>query len=232
MKKKESDMYEPIRNLLVSQGFIVRGEVKGCDIAAVRGEELWIIEMKLNANLTLIFQAMTRQDAAENVFIAVPRPKSGRNKNFRSLKKLTKKLGLGLIVVAMDSPARLAEILIFPEGVKRENKKSAAIKKEIFGRTTDSLGGTSGVKVNTAYRERCVRIACLLEARGAQSAKSLREMGCDNGTYSALRGNHFDWFKKIAPGIYDITEIGQNYLKENENVSLITYYRMKAAETL
>jgi len=232
LKLKEADMYGPIKTLLTSQGFIVRGEVKGCDIAAVRGEELWIVEMKLSANLTLIFQAMARKEAAENVFIAVPRPKSGRDKNFRALKKLAKKLELGLITVALDSPAKHAEILIFPEGAGRENKKSAAIKKEIFGRTTDSLGGTSGKKIHTAYRERSVKIACLLESRGAQSAKSLRAMGCADDAYTILRGNPYGWFKKIAKGTYDITEIGQNYLNDNENVSLITYYRMKAAETL
>ncbi|MCL1878156.1 MAG: DUF2161 family putative PD-(D/E)XK-type phosphodiesterase [Defluviitaleaceae bacterium] len=232
MKKKESDMYEPIKNLLTSQGFIVRGEVKGCDVAAVRGEELWIVEMKLSANLTLIFQAMARKEAAENVFIAVPRPKSGRDKNFRSLKKLVKKLELGLITVALDSPVKLAEIITFPEGTKRENKKSASIKKEIFGRTTDSPGGTAGAKINTAYRERSVKIACLLEAKGAQSAKSLRAMGCEGDTYTILRGNPYGWFKKIAAGIYDITDVGQNYLKQNESISLVTYYRMKATETL
>ncbi|MCL2355917.1 MAG: DUF2161 family putative PD-(D/E)XK-type phosphodiesterase [Defluviitaleaceae bacterium] len=239
-------MYEPIKSLLMSQGFIVRGEVNGCDIAAVRGEELWIVEMKLSANLTLIFQAMARQEASENVFIAVPRPKSGRDKKFRALRKLVKKLELGLIVVSLDSPVCLAEILIFPKNAKREvcptntsahspeaatsraNKKASAIKKEIFGRTTDSPGGTSREKVNTAYRERCVKIACLLEARGAQSAKSLREMGCESDAYPILRGNHFGWFEKIDKGIYDITETCRNYLNESEDVTLITYYRMKA----
>ena len=85
-----------------------------------------------------------------------------------------------------------------------------------------------GEKVNTAYRERCVKIACLLEAHGAQSAKSLREMGAARDTYNILYGNHFGWFKKIAKGTYDLTEIAQNYLRDNAGMPLITYYRMKA----
>ena len=231
-KPKESDMYEPIRNLLLTQGFIVRGEVKGCDIAAISGDTLWVVEMKLSANITLIYQAMERQIAATGVFVAIPRPKSARDANFRALQKLLKKLELGLITVALDSPTKHAEILIFPNEKTHTNKKSDAIKKEIFGRTTDTTGGISKEKVNTAYRERCIKIACIIEARGSQSAKSLRQMGCEADTYNILRANYFNWFKKIAKGTFDITETAQNYLQENAATSLVTYYRMKAAETL
>ena len=87
MKYKESDMYAPIRDLLAGQGFTVRGEVKGCDISAIRDEALWIIEMKLHANITLIYQAMARQDATGWVFIAIPRPRNARDGNFLKLKK-------------------------------------------------------------------------------------------------------------------------------------------------
>ena len=92
MKHKECEMYEPIKNLLVSQGFIVRGEVKGCDIAAVQGETLWVVEMKLSANITLVYQAMERQNGATGVFVAIPRPKNSRDSNFRSFQKLIEKL--------------------------------------------------------------------------------------------------------------------------------------------
>jgi hypothetical protein len=232
MKKNESDMYEPIKNLLTSQGFIVRGEVKGCDIAAVKDDALWVVEMKLAANITLIYQAMERMEAADAVFVAVPRARNSRDKNFRSLKKLLKKIGLGLITVALDSPLKHAEILIFPAEKKKENKKNSAIKKEIFGRTTDSIGGTAGKKINTAYRERCVRIACLLEAKGSLTAKQLKIFGCENDTYNILRANIYGWFEKIAPATYDISDICRKYMQDNETTSLVAYYRMKATEIL
>lgn len=234
MKKNftESDMYAPIKNLLLTQGFIVRGEVKGCDIAAVSGETLWVVEMKLSANITLIYQAMERQTAANGVFVAVPRPKNAREKNFRSLQKLLKKLGLGLITVALDSPTQHAEILFFPAEAAKKNVKSAAIKKEIFGRTTDTIGGVSQKKVNTAYREKCIRIACIIEAKGEISPKTLVQMGCEKNAGNILRANYFGWFEKICAGTYDITDIGRNYLEEHKNSTLVTYYRMKAAEIL
>jgi hypothetical protein len=231
-KLKESDMYEPIKALLISQGFIVRGEVKGCDIAAVSGETLWVVEMKLSANITLIYQAMERQAAATAVFVAIPRPKNSRCSNFRSFKKLLEKLELGLITVAMDSPVRYAEILIFPGEKTRANKKTAAIKKEIFGRTTDTTGGISKEKINTAYRERCIKIASLLEAKGPATAKILVSFGCDKDTGNILRANYFGWFEKTTKATYDLTASARNYLSENEASPLITYYRMKSAEIL
>jgi len=225
-------MYEPIKKLLLSQGFIVRGEVKGCDIAAVRGDDLWIVEMKLSANITLIYQAMERQTAASSVFVAIPRPKNARDKNFCRLQKLLKKLEIGLITVALDSPVKHAEILIFPCEKKRANKKSEAIKKEIFGRKTDTTGGITKEKINTAYREKCIKIACLLEAIGESTAKELVSCGCEKNTSAILRANYFGWFEKTSAGTYNITESARNYLRDNESAPLIAYYRMKSVEIL
>jgi len=227
MKFKESDMYEPIRNLLTQQGFTVRGEVKGCDIAAVKDDTLWVVEMKLTANITLIYQAMARQTATDWVFIAIPRPRKSRDGTFLKLQKLIKKLELGLITVALDSPAKFAEIIVFPVGRDdKNNKKTKALKREIAGRTIDSTGGTAKIKINTAYKERCVRIACLLEANGPLSAKALTNLGCEKDAWSIL--NTHVWFFKISKGVYGLSKIGEAYLEENAAATLVAYYRMKS----
>ncbi|MCL2285942.1 MAG: DUF2161 family putative PD-(D/E)XK-type phosphodiesterase [Firmicutes bacterium] len=229
MKFKESDMYEPIRKLLTEQGFTVRGEVKGCDIAAVKDDILWIVEMKLSANITLIYQAMERQTATGWVFVAIPRPKNARDGNFRKLQKLVKKLQLGLITVALDTPAKYAEIIIFPVGKDdKKNKKTAALKKEIAGRSVDSTGGTTKTQINTAYRERCVRIACLLEVKGAASPKELVKLGCEKDASYLLRTNMLGWFEKVSKGMYGLSDVGIGYLEDNAAASLVVYYRMKA----
>ena len=227
---KEVNMYNPIRSLLSSQGFIVRGEVKDCDIAAVKDDVLWIVEMKLSANLTLIYQALDRKSASDWVFIAIPRPKNARDKNFRKLQKLLKLLDLGLIIVALDSPAQYAEILIYPKGKdNKSNKKSNLLRKEINGRTIDTIGGTTKKSVNTAYKERCIRILCLLEAKGNLTAKDLiNTFGCDKDTSKILQNNFLKWFNRVSKGVYCISPIGKNYLEENKASSLIIYYRMKA----
>ncbi|MCL2049650.1 MAG: DUF2161 family putative PD-(D/E)XK-type phosphodiesterase [Defluviitaleaceae bacterium] len=226
MDKREATLYEPIKNLLTAQGFTVRGEVNYCDIAAVRGGELWLVEMKLSANLTLIYQAMERKKITSTVFIAIPRPRNSRSKNFMALKKLLKKLEIGLITVALDSPVLHAEIIALPSPStsKKENKKAAAVKKEIHGRSFDTLGGTTKTKINTAYRERCIKIACFLEQhKDGLSAKQLRNMGCEHDAWSILSNNNYGWFVKLEKGVYGLTESGREFLAEGGEI--VGYYR-------
>jgi len=230
---KETDLYEPIRDLLTTQGFTVRGEVKGCDIAAVKDDMLWVVEMKLSANLTLIYQALDRQTATDWVFVAIPRPKKARDGSFLRLQRLLKKLQIGLITVALDSPAKLAEIVLFPAGrADKSNKKSEQLRREIAGRTADTAGGSQGA-VNTAYRERCVRIACLLEAHGNLSAAELvNTYGCGKDAYTIMRTNHYGWFGKVARGRFELSGVGEAYLVDNASEKLVVFYRMKAEYVL
>jgi len=228
---KESDMYSPIKKMLTNQGYTVRGEVKGCDIVALKDEAMIVVEMKLSANLTLIYQAMARQAATDWVFIAIPRPRNVRRGTFPKLKKLVKQLNLGLIIVALDSPIKFAEIIILPEGKdSKRNKKATALKREVRGRTIDTTGGTTGAKVNTAYRERCIRIACLLEARGEMTAKELTALGCENDTHRILYTNAIGWFSRTGKGVYGLSDAGITYLNENAASNLVIYYRIKAME--
>jgi len=230
---KETDLYNPIRNLLSEQGFTVRGEVKGCDIAAVKDDMLWIIEMKLSINLTLIFQAMERQTATDWVFVAIPRPRSARDGSFVKFKRLLKKLELGLITVALDSPTKMAEIILFPAGrADKATKKAETVRREVAGRMADTVGGSKGT-VNTAYRERCVRIACLQEAHENLSAKELTTTyGCERDASTILRQNHYNWYVKTARGRYELSSNGRLYLQENQAEKLVVFYRMKAEYAL
>ena len=233
MGHKETDLYEPIKALLTDQGFTVRGEVKGCDIAAVKDDILWIVEMKLSMNLTLVLQAMERQTATDWVFVAIPRPRKARGGNFPAFKRLLKKLQIGLITVALDSPSKLAEIIHFPMGnPSKTTAKSSLLCKEIAGRSADTTGGSKSI-VNTAYRERAIRIACFLEAHGPLSAGQLKKTyDCENDTYSILQKNFYNWFEKIARGQYALSNAGTAFLQENSTNKLVIYYRMHANGTL
>lgn len=58
--------------LLEAAGFEVKGEVKGCDIVAVRPGErpmLTIVEMKLGLTLNLLLQATDRMRVADDVWV-------------------------------------------------------------------------------------------------------------------------------------------------------------------
>ena len=72
----ESDLFEPVKRLFEGQGFAVNAEVKDCDVTAVNGDELVIIELKRNLSVTLLAQGLKRQRCGADVYVAVPKPKN------------------------------------------------------------------------------------------------------------------------------------------------------------
>ena len=90
----------------------------------------------------------------------------------------------------------------------------------------DSIGGTSGKKINTAFREKNIHVACLFEALGEMSPKALKEIGCE--AYGILRLNAFGWFRRVRKGVYDLSDDGWRFLDENQSQALVIYYRMKS----
>ena len=224
---KESDLYKPLKLLLESKGFMVKGEVKGCDIAALTDSELWIIELKRHLSVKLLYQAMSRLSITPFVFVAIPRPRR-LDGDFKLAKKLLKKLELGLIIVAMDSPKPYAEIVLHPEQSKKakKNKKSTAIRKEAEGRKQDTPGGSTGITITSAYRERCIKIACILKKTNPLSPVELiRNYDCAKDAGNILRKNYYGWFMKIARGKYSISPLGVQFIKENLNNPLIREYQ-------
>jgi hypothetical protein len=69
---KESDLFNPIANLLKSQGFIVQGEIKNLDVFGVKDNTTIAVEMKLAINLKLIYQVVDRLRLVDLVYLAVP----------------------------------------------------------------------------------------------------------------------------------------------------------------
>ena len=225
---KESDLYTPIKKMLEKLNFTAKGEIKGCDIAAIRDDELWIIELKRHLSIDLLYQAMSRQAISPFVFVAIPRPKRSN----RQALKLLKKLELGLITVALDSPVVRAEIVLLPGGAGKYGRRAAIIRKEIQGRVGDTLGGSTGVPISTAYKERCIKIACLLNQTASLSPKELCQHGCEKDAGYILRNNHYNWFERISRGRYALTPNGQIFLKENENSEVISHYTEYAKNCL
>ena len=70
----ESDLYAPVKALLEGQGYVVKGEVRGCDVVAVRaGEPPVIVELKRTFGLGLVLQGIDRLAASDQ---DASRPKS------------------------------------------------------------------------------------------------------------------------------------------------------------
>ena len=218
-KPRESDLYDPIRDYLVEQGYTVRGEVKDCDVVATQGDDLIVVELKLRANLDLLVQGTERQRVADSVYVALPRPRSRvrRGRQHRAFLRLLRGLSLGLIYVSIDSEAPQAEIVLHPGPYepKRATRKRRAIIQEAAKRTGDyNRGGSSKEKLVTAYRENAIYIACCLSKHGELSPKKLREMGAGKKAQAILNKNHYDWFVRVERGIYGLTAQGKAGLKK------------------
>ena len=49
----EQDLYAPVRDYLESLGYEVKGEVKSCDMTALRNGELIVVELKRGFTLEI-----------------------------------------------------------------------------------------------------------------------------------------------------------------------------------
>lgn len=210
---KEEDLFEPIKRLFIDMGYKINAEVKDCDITATKDHELIIIEMKRNMNVTLLAQALNRQKTGAKVFVAIPKPKNFTKKSYRDTLYLLKKLELGLILVSFRGEFSFAEIIAEPKEFFPPSKnysKRKSIIKEIEGRTIDTnTGGVRGKKIVTAYTEKCIHIACLLDCNGPMTVRDLKKHGSDEKTYNILNHNVYGWFEKLDRFTYKITKKGQ-----------------------
>ena len=225
---KETDLYEPIRAFLEEEGYQVQAEVKGCDIAAVKDGQLVIVELKKSFSLKLVYQGLERQSLTEQVFVAIPRPKKGaREKSWKDMVKLLKRLELGLLTVALDSPLQTVDVVLEPSDslAWKNRKKREKVQAELEKRQVDAnVGGMTRRKIMTAFREKSIRVACILEKEGQLSLAEFRERGLED-CVGLLSKNYDKWFKRVEKGVYALSEKGIEAL-ENENFAkVVAFYR-------
>ena len=230
---KETDLYEPIRAFLEEEGYQVQAEVKDCDIAAVKDGQLVIVELKKAFNLKLVYQGLERQSLTEQVFVAIPRPKKGaREKAWKDMLKLLKRLELGLLTVALDSPLKTVDVVLEPSDsiAWKNRKKREKLQAELENRQVDgNVGGMTCRKIMTAFREKSIRLACLLEREGQISTASLRERGLED--YIGILVKNYDkWFKRVEKGVYALSEKGQEALENEDYAKAVAFYRNETFE--
>lgn len=225
---KETDLYLPIRTFLEEEGYQVQAEVKHCDIAAVKEGQLVVVELKKAFNLKLVYQALERQSLTEEVFVAIPRPEKGqREKAWKDMLRLLKRLELGLLTVALDSPMQTVDVVLEPsDSLARKNRrKREQVQAEIEGRRLDvNIGGMTRRKIITAFREKSIRLACLLEREGQVSTASLRERGMEE--YIGICTKNYDkWFQRVEKGVYALSEKGREALEHEDYAKTVAFYR-------
>ncbi len=210
----EADLAAPLVAYLIQQGWTVRSEVKDCDIAATKEEELLIVEVKKSMNVPLLVQAARRQRITDTVYVAIPRPSNKWKwwKESRGVQHLLRRLELGLILVSLDAGKPPVEIVFHPLPFERRKraKSRRVVLEEIARRTADyNRAGSTRTKLVTAYREDAINIACCLLKKGRLSPAALRSLGTGEKTYSILRRNVYGWFERLDTGLYGLTAHGR-----------------------
>jgi hypothetical protein len=217
----EVDLYEPVKAFLTAQGYVVRGEVRGCDLVARRGDEKpVIVELKLRFNLALVLQGIERLALTDLVYLAVPRQVSGRRETAsaddRLVRKLCRMLGLGLMTVSpLARRGRGVEIVLDPLPYRpRQNKRRAAPQRGEHARRhgAQNRGGVRGVPIVTAYRQEALRCAQLLARDGATKVAVLRATGLVPNAGKILLDDVYGWFQRERRGVYGLSDKGRTAL--------------------
>jgi hypothetical protein len=212
---REAALYAPVKDFLERQGYEVKGEVRGCDLVARRGDEApVIVELKLRFSLALVLQGVDRLALTERVYLAVPRPSRRRRGGAPApdrpgIRKLCRRLGLGLILIGNSRKG--VEILEEPLPYRPRRAKLRALRlvDEFSRRVGDAnVGGAVGVPVVTAYRQDALRCARMLAVSGPMRVGALRAAAGVPAAARILQRNVYGWFARLERGTYTLTGEG------------------------
>lgn len=215
----ETSLYAPVKVFLESQGYTVKGEIGRCDVVARRGDEKpVIVELKTALNLELLLQGVERLALSDAVYIAVPAPRTDSPVFDRRMRKLLRRLGLGLLLVHTPSgKGQIVEAILdpVPYRPRADKKRTGRLLGEFARRIGDPNpgGSTTRVKLVTAYRQEALRIASVLAVLGPQSPAALKLSAEAPKSASILRDDHYGWFERVERGIYTLTPAGAAALK-------------------
>ncbi|WP_258208986.1 DUF2161 family putative PD-(D/E)XK-type phosphodiesterase [Paenibacillus radicibacter] len=127
----ETELYEPIKQFWEARGYEVKGEVRHCDVVAVRGDEQpVIIELKKSLNIPLLVQGMGRLKLSPLVYVAFELPPKGRaphRVSWSELRTMCGMLGLGLLTVRFYKTRKkpLVEALCHPPALSAAGEYAA-----------------------------------------------------------------------------------------------------------
>jgi hypothetical protein len=201
----ETDLYAPVKCFLEAQGYVVKGEVRECDVVALRGDDPpVIVELKTGFSLQLVLQGVDRQAVSDAVYLAFPPPKRRQKSD---ILKLCRRLGLGVLVVSGD----FVEPLVDPAPYKPrpDLRRKGMLLKEFAYRVGDpEAGGATRKPRMTAYRQDALRLLAFIVKNGPTRVAHLRG---DTGVSRAagiLQKDVYGWFQRESRGIYALSPKG------------------------
>lgn len=210
---KESDLYPPLKAFLESQNYQVKGEVQGCDVLAVRGEEEpVVVELKLHLNLSLVLQAVDRLALTSKVYIGVPLQCKVLSRKRRQIFKLMRMLGLGLVVIDPVVGGSGVHVWLDPGPYRPRpsKRRQARLLGEFRKRVGDpNRGGADRTKgLMTAYRQQALAIARYLQEHGPSKAAAVAAALQQPKARNILYRDVYGWFERVSTGVYALSPRG------------------------
>jgi hypothetical protein len=205
---REVDLYPAVKRLLESQGYDVKGEVRGCDVVGIRDDEPpVIVELKRAFGLELVLQGIDRLAVTDAVYLAVgawPRDPTG-------VQRLCRRVGLGLIVVSGDR----ADVILdpVPYRPRRDRRRLTRLLGEHQRRVGDpTAGGSVRRPIMTAYRQQAIRCLEVL-ADGPLTLRSMRAAADVPQAAAIVSRDVYGWFERVGRGTYALSPRGRDALE-------------------
>jgi len=210
----ETSLYLPVKRFLENLGFAVKGEIGGCDLVGLKGDDppvVVICELKLSFNLELLMQAVDRAGACDEVWLAAKLSARGKGReNDARYRNLCRRLGFGMLAVTTGGDV---EVIVRPPttAARRNPKKRSRLVSEHQRRKGDPvLGGSTRAPIMTAYRQQALACAFAM-TDGPRRVRDLKPEIPD--APKILQGNVYGWFDRAERGVYVLTEAGYAALK-------------------
>jgi hypothetical protein len=205
----ETALYLPVKRFLERLGFTVKGEVGGCDLVGLSGDDPPVVvigELKLTFNLELVLQAVDRAGACDEVWLAARMSARGKGRESDArYRNLCRRLGFGMLGVTGSGQV---EVIVNPATTapRRNPKKRSRLVAEHNRRKGDpTAGGSTRAPIMTAYRQQALACASAM----ALGPRRIRDLKPDFPNASnILRANFYGWFDRVERGVYGLTDAG------------------------
>lgn len=211
----ETSLYLPVKGFLERAGYVVKGEIGGCDIVGISEGDLPLVvicELKMAFNLELVLQAVDRASVSDEVWIAARVSAKGRGREAdRRYRDLCRRLGIGMLGVSDTGDVSVIVGSVSPMPRTNPKRRSRLMREHRNRRGDPAIGGSTRKPVMTAYRQQALDCAAVLAA-GPCRVRDVRTGVPDAG--KILLSNVYGWFERLDRGVYALTDAGREALQK------------------
>ncbi len=210
----ETSLYLPVKGFLEKAGYVVKGEVGGCDIVGISSDDppvVVVCELKLSFNLELILQAVDRAAVSDEVWIAARVSAKGKGREAdKRYRDLCRRLGIGMLGISDTGDVSIIVGSVSPMPRTNPKRRSRLTREHQKRRGDPALGGSTRTPLMTAYRQQALGCAAAL-ASGPLRVRDVRS-GVPEAA-KILQSNVYGWFERLDRGIYGLTDAGREALQ-------------------